>query len=388
MEIRLVRPEEQKQADRVDAVAFVMPMPEKSEWTGCTWGCFSDAGVLESVATDWPYTVYYDGHPVKMGGVGSVASLPEARLQGGVRSLISEILRRDQENGVVFSALYPFSHTYYRKYGYEICSSLTPVSFPTKALRGYRHHVMEVQPIHDLGDTEALTELQERFSARYNMAVKRAEFGWKRILSEETPEGGVSGYMLTKYGQVQAYVFFRPQTTEGRRRLWVTDFAYEGRDGLRAMMGFLYRLAPQYKEVRMMLPPDLPLDALISEPHEIKGEPAARSLMVRLLDIEQGLSGLRHPCGDWQCTIRVRDDFLPHNSGCYQMTCSGGELEVLRVNSDVADLAVSIQTLTQLCLGYYSLEMALIREDTVLYQNQELLDRLFVRKPIYMADGF
>ena len=390
MEIRLIKPEEQAEADRISSIAFVNPMQEKSEYLGNVWGCFSDQGKLESIVKNWPFTVYYDGAPVPMSGIGDVASLPETRMQGGVRALISEILRRDQDNGVVFSALYPFSHTYYRQYGYEVCAQINIVQFPIKSLSKYRHHVSEVRLVEQLSDARMLDALRERFAQHYNMAVKRDAISWKHMLQGDIYQAQSYRYALSKNGKVVAYLFFKPKTAgeDHAKTLRIIDFAYDGREGLHALFGFLYKLSSQYQTVKMELPCDLPMDTLLDEPYDITQEPYYARWMARLVCVEEGLSGLRRPRGDWQCSIAVRDDFLPHNSGTYQLQCSDTGIDVLKTKSDTADLSLSIQTLTQLCLGYLSLDMALLKEDVTLCGNRELLAHLFQKKPIYMSDKF
>lgn len=388
MDIRITRPEEQEQVNKIDSIAFIYPMQKNQDYLGYTWGCFSDQGDLGSIVTNWPFSVYYNGQVVKMGGIGGVASLPETRMQGGVRALFSEILRRDQENGVVFSTLYPFSHTYYRKYGYEVCAETNVVTFPTKALAKYRYNVADVRMIETLEDAMALAPLNEKFSSRYNMALKRDKVSCKRLMQGDYKKAEGYRYALSKKGEPIAYIFFEPVMKQQYNcQMYIKDFAYDGEKGLYALLGFLYKLSPQYTGVRMELPPEFPLDSLLDDPYEIKLEGQTR-WMARLADIEAALCGLKCPEGDWQCTIGLRDEFLQYNSGVYQLVHSKDGLEVIKVKGDKFDLSLSIQALTQLCLGHLSLDMACMREDTTLYGNKALLAQLFEKKNIYMIDKF
>jgi len=52
------------------------------------------------------------------------------------------------------------------------------------------------------------------------------------------------------------------------------------------------------------------------------------------------------------------------------------------------DLSVSEKALGQLVTGAVSLSEALYREDTVVMKNRELLDRVFIRKPILVEDHY
>ena len=389
MKIRKIKEGEEAQASKVEAIAFVGSVPEKPEHSGNTWGCFSDDGTLSSVVTDWPFTVYYNGKPVKMGGIGGVASLPESRMLGGVRSLFSEILRGDIENGVVFSALYPFSHTYYRRYGYEVCGGGNIVSFPSEALAKYRHASADIRMVETQEDALRLSPLNEKFAKNFNMSVRRDEFSWGRIMHGDYKNAECYRYVLEKKGEPISYVFFKPKPVDGETQLYISDFAYDGKRGLHSLLGLLYKLSPQYSKITMELPPNFPIDSLIEEPYDIEAaSPGFSRWMARLLDVEAGLKGLCCPDGSWKCSIRLRDDFLSFNSGIYQLTHDDGGLEVIKAKAESADISLSIQSLTQLCLGYNTLDMTLLRDDAELFGNYEILNKLFTKRPIYMIDKF
>ena len=63
------------------------------------WGAFDEDGTLLSYVMDNPFTVYFDGHAVPCGGIGSVTTLPEHRNRGGIRAIMEHILRSGRENG-------------------------------------------------------------------------------------------------------------------------------------------------------------------------------------------------------------------------------------------------------------------------------------------------
>ena len=83
------------------------------------WGAFDDDGSLMARIFNRPYDFYLDGIPVKTGGIGAVATFPEYRESGAVRAIFREILPSAYKNGEVLSALFPFSHKFYRKFGYD-----------------------------------------------------------------------------------------------------------------------------------------------------------------------------------------------------------------------------------------------------------------------------
>ena len=65
------------------------------------------------------------------------------------------------------------------------------------------------------------------------------------------------------------------------------------------------------------------------------------------------------------------------------MTCEG-----VSPTEEEPDLTVSEKALGQLASGAVSLAEALCREDTAVAKNREVLERVFVRKPILVEDHF
>lgn len=388
MEIRLTKPEDKDQVQKVRAIAFVNSVNENPDFVENTWGCFSDSGQLTNVVTNHSFDVFYDGSIVKMGGIGGVAALPEVRMQGGVRSIMSEILRRDREKGVAFSALYPFSHTYYRRFGYEICSNANAVRFSISSLVKYRHYAESAQMIESLEDAMALTDLSRQHWQKYNMSVVKNEAVWKRNTRSDYKNAGSYAYSISRKGRCAAYIFFEPRDFKDDREMLVNYYAYDGREGLYALLGFIYKLAAQYKKVCMEIPEDFPINSLIENPYDVAPVEFNGKWMARLVNIEEGLGAMTVPAGDWKCTIKLRDDFLSQNSGVYQLSHSGDGVEVLKIQGDTADLSVTVQTLTQLCLGYLSLDIAKFREDLEIHGNEELLTRIFPSKPVFMSEKF
>jgi hypothetical protein len=81
--------------------------------------------------------------------------------------------------------------------------------------------------------------------------------------------------------------------------------------------------------------------------------------------------------------IRVSDELIPENDGVWEVTGN----RVCRTERE-PDLRVSEKALGQLIAGAVSLSEALYREDTEVLGNREMLERVFIRKPILVEDHF
>ena len=145
MQISKLKPGELRDADRLDSYAFVFPMPEAQKedtarpaYQVDRWGLFDDSGTMACTLFNHNLPLYFDGRVVPARGVGGVASDPVSRGQGNIRALFRRVLEDDYQSGVLFSALFPFSHSFYRKFGYELCYEAVKARFPTRDLRCFQ----------------------------------------------------------------------------------------------------------------------------------------------------------------------------------------------------------------------------------------------------------
>ena len=125
MIVRKIKPEEVLRANELFAIAFEQPMDREAAAKPDNenvhrWAAFDESsGEMMSSFIINDYTVRFDGHACKMGGIGGVATLPQYRRRGGIRGCFQEALPDMYASGYDLSYLYPFSTAYYRKFGYE-----------------------------------------------------------------------------------------------------------------------------------------------------------------------------------------------------------------------------------------------------------------------------
>ena len=91
---------------------------------------------------------------------------------------------------------------------------------------------------------------------------------------------------------------------------------------------------------------------------------------------------MRKPAG-CRFTVRVTDDLIPQNNGVWKVT----DHSVTPTDRE-PDLTVSEKALGQLVCGAVSLTEALYRDDTSVAGNQQLLESIFVRRPILVEEYF
>ena len=389
MEIRRLTQQEKFDARLIATLAFHgrMEDPEKSrkeseEDPVEDWGAFED-GRLTAHMLHHRFEFRLDGQWIPAGGIGAVSTLPEYRGNGAIREIFKALLTEAYKEGQVLSALYPFNHAFYRKFGYETVRWRDTYSFPPAVLREYRFTGKAVQwqagnPVSEY------TALYDRFASGFNLAIRRDD---KRMADDHVKGEWFKdrrfSYMLYEEDRPVAYVCFQDIRHDPAAILSVKDYAWNGAAGFRALLGFLGRFTADYGTVEMNLPCSLELASVIhsKDAYDI-AQTGNQDYMVRAVNAEKLLGLICKPEGS-TITIQVTDDLIPENNGTW--TVSGGNV---RPADGQPDLRVSVQALGQLACGSVSLAEAMLREDVQVNGNGDVLKRVFVRKPIFVADHY
>ena len=390
MEVRKLKQNEKFDARLISTLAFHQRMedPEKQRQESEAdpvedWGAFDENGRLMAHIIRHHFEFRLDGQWVPGGGIGAVSTLPEYRNSGAVRAIFGKLLPEAYREGEVLSALYPFSHAFYRKFGYETVRLKDTYRFPLSVLREYRFAGQAVQ-WQENSSVEPYLALYERFASCYNLAIRRDE---KRMLENhlrgDWKKDREFAYLLKNDGRPVAYLIFLDIRHDPAAILSVQDAAWDGREGFLALLGFLARFSADYGSIEMSLPVSLQLTSLIHAPdaYEIS-QSAEWGYMVRAVNAEKLLTLIQKPVG-CAFTVRVSDPLIPENNATWAVR-SGS---VTHTDAE-ADLSVSVQVLGQLACGCVSLSEAALHEDVEISGNEAVLEQVFVRKPLWVADHY
>ena len=389
MEIRQLQGEERFQARLISTVAFHQRMedPEKAKQesekeTDQDWGAFDEDGTLMAHIINNQFTSWLDGTLIRNGGIGAVSTLPEYRMDGAVKEIFRALLPHAYADGEVISTLYPFSHAFYRKFGYETVCWKNIYEFSPSVLKGYAFYG-KVRLWKQGDPVQTWTELYNRCASGYNLAICRDERRMEEHLKGEYYKDRKFCYMLYEAEEPVAYLIFQDIRHDPQAILDVRDLAWNGPRGFRAILGFLARFSADYGTIRLFLPREIELLSLIRSPlvYDIQ-KTSEQSYMIRVVNAVKALETMKKPAG-CRFVIRVTDEMIPENNGIWAVTGEG----VVPTEKE-PDLIVSEKALGQLVSGAVSLPEALYREDTVVLGNREMLERVFVRKPILVEDHF
>ncbi len=389
MEVRLLQGEERFEARMIATLAFHSRLEDlekaredSMKETYQHWGAFHEDGTLMAHMINHRFISWLDGAQIRNGGIGAVSTLPEYRAEGAIREIFLKLLPFAFADGEVISTLYPFSHAFYRKFGYETVCWQNVYEFSPQVLKGYVFRGKtrlwkQGEPVSDW------TALYNRFAASFNLAILRDDEKTAKLLKGEFYRDRKFCYMLSAGDRPVAYLVFQDVRHDPQAILEVKDLAWDGPEGFRAILGFLARFSADYGVIRLFLPRDLELLSLIRSPLAYDIQKTTRqNYMIRVVNAARALETIRKPAGA-RFTVRVSDELIPENNGTWEVTDTG----VALTDRD-PDLRVSEKALGQLVSGAVSLPEALYREDTEVLGNRETLEKVFVRKPILVEDHY
>ncbi|MBQ4186548.1 MAG: GNAT family N-acetyltransferase [Firmicutes bacterium] len=397
--VRLVRtPEDQLAFQQCMATAFSYSMdsasfvPKTSEELAAepfeTWVAGQPAS---SGYVVHDFDVWFNGHLVRTSGIGGVATLPPARSQGGIRAIFEEQLPDSYRKGYVFSMLFPFSHRFYRKFGYELVQRSHYFTVPLQSLAPFA----QALPVTLVTEGAELQAIHDAFGKQCSLSIHRKPNQWHFVSKD--PVKAVN--FTYKIGDV-AFLTIRAMDGEPDT-LHVRDLGYSGKEGLRALLGFLYTMRASYEKARLCLPDSVPLADMIPECYEVKDTRSAHG-MARIVNVRRALELMPYPGRDGSFTVKVSDAQILDNNHTFRVDYTAGGKEVsVTIEDDAArdhvrvtiddtaapDLTVSIQRLTQLVVGSLTLSQALWT-DEVECSDPSKFDGLFPRRDIYFDDPF
>ena len=391
MEVRKLTENEHFEADLISCVAFHMrmedrekAMEESKKLTVEDWGAFADDGRLMARIMNHRFESWLDGRLVANGGIGGVSTLPEYRNTGAIREIFGKLIPEAYRNGEVISTLYPFNHAFYRKFGYETACWRNDYEFSPAVLKEYRFN--GTAELWKPGDpVSEYTALYNRFAERFNLAMRRDDrMMLDKHLKGEYYKDRKFGYLLRENGIPVAYLIFQDIRHDPAAILSVEDAAWDGRKGMNALLGFLGRFTADYGTVRLFLPACLELYSFIRAPRAYDIEQRVRQdYMIRVVNAQRLLEAIKKPDGA-EFIIRVEGDpYIPENNGTWEVSGKGAA-----PTEKEPDLTVSIQALGQMAAGCASLAEAMYRPDVTVSANEDVLEKVFVRKPILVEDHF
>ena len=334
--------------------------------------------------------VRFDGHVVKMGGVGGVATLPAHRRGGAIRSCMEVSLRDMYREGYALSHLYPFSTAYYRQFGFAPAGKTIRWKVRLSDLKRLPEIGGSVRQLLPGDDLTVLLELYNKAYGSINFSCLRKVFhksleGDKPLAEKQwifvwSDEHGVPGGFL---------VASRTENTlncttnfDRKNALIVSD--------ARALIGLLRFVSTaflaNFEFIEFGLPDHLDLSGLLPE---LSGMDCRAILngMARAVNV-QSLLKLCRCRGEGRLLLKVSDPILPENNDTFLLEFAPGQKnQVSRVNAP-ADIELDVGNLSVLLGGSRDTGSLLLTPDIQIKTPGLDFSQVFYRKPCHILDLF
>ena len=360
------------------------------------WGAFDENNKLMARIINNKYDFYMDGVPVKAGGIGGVATLPEYRNTGAIREIFNALIPEAYKNGEVISTLYPFNHEFYRKFGYEVVTFQNEYTMTPAALTNYRKVVAIDSPYKikkwNTGDSVAdFLSVYNAFAPKFNCSAVRTEEMMLNKLKYEKPFiDRKFSYLILENGKPAAYVIFTDIRNDPAAILQVNECAWTSRESFNAILGFLAQFSADYGTIKLPLPAGLDLLRFIKTPNAYSIESrTCQHFMIKVMNAKKLLEIIKKPA-NCDFTIKISDDTIIENN--VELRVLADHIEELTGKEKTTvrkfDIELNVRALGQLAAGCINLDEALMRNDVIVNSNEEMLRSVFTEKKIFVSESF
>ncbi|MCD6321830.1 MAG: GNAT family N-acetyltransferase [Clostridiales bacterium] len=352
-----------------------------------TRGAFTEDGKLTAVLEMFPFSSYLDGTIVGSSGVAGVATLLEHRRSGAVKNLLKNAYKEMYEKGDVMSYLYPFSHEYYRKYGYAQGSYGDLIKIDIKQFKDFNCSGTTRQYFPGDG-YDNLKYVYDKFASQFNCCIAREDWDWERLFSNDpyTKKERVFIRYNSKDEPVAYLKMNAEEVSEYNYDMNVSEAAWHGNDGITGLMTIIGAFKGDLGKIKLIVPNGFPIEVLVKETW---GTDVTRyhTGMNRIINVKTALEIMKKPDSASHVIIGVDDEHAPWNSGNWLVEWdSSGSVVVL--TDRTPDLSCKISSLSQLITGHMPLYAMLNNSDVTLHSNNHALKELFIKKPCFIWDRF
>lgn len=314
------------------------------------FGIFADDD-LKSMLLATPFNVNFNGQTFKMSGIGYVASYPEFSGQGGISALMTLAFDQMHQDGVTLSYLAPFSYGFYRRFGYEQVFDQTHFEIQTQDLPRLKFPKSLGQVTrYSLADaSDLIANFHETHPLNQVGGVQRPDW-WRQYQVMKHPDQEIAIY-TDQEDQVGGYVIYSRQGSV----LVIEELMTSTVASQQQLVNFIFKHQSAYTTIRYESSLTTGLADLLPDPTVLKTT-VVPYMMARIVDLADFLARYPYQTDELATvTIDVTDDFLPVNSGLWQISLHDGQPTITKLATGTADITVTIQNLTKALMGYRSL---------------------------------
>jgi predicted acetyltransferase len=349
-------------------------------------------GEVIGISTVFPAQMWLSGVPISVGAVMGTAVLPAFRRKGVAAKMMDFSIVRMVAEGRAISVLFPFSHKYYRQFGFGTIGDVHAYRINPNNLIVFPegHKVRPFAP----EDLPMLRVMYKGQSTWHNGWFTRSNEWWAKITARWP-----NMMVFDNDGTIEGYYSYEIITGKrGERELHLREF-FSAED--QAYRGLISYLAAQNEAdvIVYLAPPDTPLRHSLRQPKS--NEALSRGwifndlchitpgLMGRIINLPLALTTRFYTRGlSGERVLKVSDPLIPTNEEPLLFRLVDGRAETRPADSRKVQLETDIGSLTQIMCGYLSpfdarrLGRLQTSEDTCSWLAKAIAD-----SPVYIQAG-
>jgi len=346
-----------------------------------------DGDEMQVVCAHQDFSVSLRGGVYDLAGLSAVASPPERRRQGLIAELLEASLREHRADGTYLSALWPFKHAFYRRFGWATANKAGRYELPPEQLSFAESAAAGAFRQVEADEFERLDAVHRAFGAPYALSLRRTEAWWRnRVFQGWTQDPYV--YVWERDGEVRGYVAYVVEGDD-EKELRARDLAYADREAYLNLLRFCYYHDSQVERVVLYGPVDDSLLDLVEDPRAVDYE-VVTGPMFRLVDVPKAVEQLDYPtdvAGSF--SMAVDDPLADWNDDTFAIEVGEGTA-TCRPTDATPDIALDVNTLSQVYAGYLPVDRA-AELGTFAADDGDaaaLLATMYPEQDVFLNEGF
>jgi predicted acetyltransferase len=344
-----------------------------------SYGVFDDGRLTTAmISNSFQCNLFGKNHP--MSGIGCVASWPEDRGKGHVRTLMHHVIKADHGEGKTVSSLYPFKYSFYNMFGYGSIGGFAV----------YKFSPLDIGKLPPMKGEWIFFDGSDAMVEEYKniIAAWASSFDFACVPAAHTADRvrGMLDFSKEKCclfksgGKITAMIRYGMTVIDTHaKRLEVRKAVWRDWEGFRAIFQFLALHRDQIPEIEWRAKRDLPVHLMTKEPRVqclLSWDWMARPLdMAGLLADRLAADGF-----DGSAELSVVDDVIESNTGTYRIG-NGKVKHAANTGTNLIDMPL----LSSLLFGGMTYEEAVAAGHALSPRLQPLFAR---HRPIWLSEMF
>jgi len=307
-----------------------------------------DEDILAAKLHIIPLTVHMNEDEWKMGGIAGVATYPEYRRNGYVKTLILDSLKHMRENAQIVSLLHPFDISFYRRFGWEIFSEQKKITIENKDLKFLESQQGFIKRYSKETHNEEIEKIYQQFCIQYTGMLKRETNWWKHHVYDGDSQLAV---YHDSENEAKGYILYRVK----ERKMDVQEMAAMDQEARVGLWNFICQHDSMVETVTITLASQDPFPYFLPQP-KVKTE-LNPYFMARVVDAEECLRRFPFIPGNELLFLHLEDSHAPWNIGSYLI--GNGEIKVFKekaggqcVHPPKKGIRLNINSLSAILFGY------------------------------------